>query len=69
MVEMELNGEAVRSEVVCKNSVVVIEVRMDLFHSWRPYKLILARLKEVHGVDRRYVCTGHSTCMKFIWIS
>ena len=24
-----------------------------MFLSWRPYKLILAGLKEVHGLDRR----------------
>lgn len=26
------------------------------FYSWRPYKLIVARLKEVHGFNRRF---GH----------
>ena len=27
---------------------------MDYFFSWRSYKLILARLNEVHGLKRRY---------------
>ena len=38
--------------MVRKDSVVVIEVLMALL-----------RKTEVHGVDRRYVCTGHSTCV------
>ena len=27
---------------------------MRYFYSWRPYKLIVKRLEEVHGIKRRY---------------
>ena len=29
------------------------ELLTELFYSWRPYKLILKRLNEVHGCKRR----------------
>ena len=32
-------------------------ILMEYFYSWRPYSLILARLKDVHGMKRRCVST------------
>ena len=35
------------------NIIIFIDVLIDLFYSWRPYKLILAMLREKYGVKKR----------------
>ena len=32
----------------------ITDLLVKEFYSWRPYKLILQRLSEVHGIRRRY---------------
>ena len=35
------------------------ELLTELFYSWRPYKLILKRINEVHGCKRRLALSVH----------
>ena len=32
---------------------LILGMLRDYFYSWRPYKVILARLQEIHGIRRR----------------
>ena len=41
------------------NIIIFIDVLIDLFYSWRPYKLILAMLREKYGVKKRWALIGN----------
>ncbi len=49
---------------IFQNTVVLREY----FHSWRPYKLILARLREVHGLDRRFLSLKRCIRCSYVFI-
>lgn len=39
------------------------------FNSWRPYKLILQRLREVHGIERRYTMIKNNKTLYLLLLS
>lgn len=41
-----------RSRLFCMMHIGLLR---EYFFSWRPYKLVLVRLQEVHGITRRFV--------------
>ena len=63
-INMALAADAVDGELSPNDgfSDIVADLVTEYFHSWRPYSVILARLRLLHGVRRRYEHFQRKSC-------